>query len=390
MRYLNLPVALLALTMFIGCGQKAKADDPSQPRSFSLAGSGEPLMKGLSASPDGTRIAFYLTMSGAMGEMASSRLVTFNLQTRQCEFYNEPLGIGSETPRGASWSPDSQKLAFTFVESESGNPSGYNVWLLHLDTGAMARLVRHPSEDLVGGPRLSPDGTRLLVRAGSPGNIAVAEVATQKCSFLLGQPQEGPRIALQPYGYDWAPDGKTAYISMYHPDPAGLGYYSSNTSGAGIWSIDVTTGERTLLTDDYEAYVLSTSPSGDYLAFYDAGRPVEAPSLYVVRLKGFQVQKICDKGEPWTSWSQTGDRLAFCDSVQARIMVWSPSAKQPKGFPIRKGKPEYHYPAWIGSSDSLAFITDAREIWKLDVTSGEQELLITASDALKAQAPSEE
>ena len=135
-----------------------------------------------------------------------------------------------------------------------------------------------------------------------------------------------------------------------------------------------------------EPTVLSASPSDKYLALVQYGE--KPPSLYVARLNGFEVQKISDEAGLFTSWSKASDRLAFCEWEKARIMVWSPSEDTPKDFPAKKGKPSH--PTWIGSSDSLAFVVDERELWKLDVASGEQEVLITASDVLKAQAPSEE
>ena len=69
-------------------------------------------------------------------------------------------------------------------------------------------------------------------------------------------------------------------------------------------------------------------------------------------------------------------------------MVWSPSEDAPKAFPVKQGKPSN--PSWIGTSDLLAFVVDERELWKLDVKSGEQQLLVTASDVVRAQAASEE
>ena len=374
MRHTSAMIIVSALTLFLGYGHVVTGDGPTARKSFPLAGSGKAVIRGPSASPDGKRIVFGLKRLQKM-EDRSTRLVMFNLKNGTSEFYDEPVGIGPEMWYGASWSPDSEKVAFTFFESESGRPSGLNTWLLHLGSARMERLLRLPPGNITQFPKIAPDGTRLLARDATTGNIVVVDMTTKTNSFLLKLSPNVSEAGVYRLGYDWAPDAKTVYVST--------GYL--NKAEPGIWSVDVRTGKRILLSDVYEPYVLSASPSGKYLAFVQRGE--KRSSLYVARVQGFEVQWISDSAGLFLSWSRKGDRLAFYEWEEQRIGVWSPSEDTAVAFSVEKGKPSN--PTWIGMTDSLAFVADETELWKLNVESGQQELLITASDLLKAQAASD-
>jgi len=116
-------------------------------------------------------------------------------------------------------------------------------------------------------PRLSPDGSRVLVSESRPGGGHVWMVDLRGTARDLG-PGHGPA---------WHPDGRRVILSRVRHD-------GSRVLGADLWQVDVVTGRATRLART--AAVAETdptvSPNGRWLAYVDA----RSGDLLVARLPG--------------------------------------------------------------------------------------------------------
>jgi Tol biopolymer transport system component len=153
-------------------------------------------------SPDGTKIAF-----------ASSRSGAYDI------FVMNPDGSAIEqlTDRGASdaepaFSPDGTKLAFVECDTSFAN---CQLWTMNADGTGARRLTKTPVEDER--PTWSPDGTRIAFTRTQGGNtdVYVITVASRREQRLTS----GPADDLQP---SWSPDGTRIAFSSNRAGPPSL------------------------------------------------------------------------------------------------------------------------------------------------------------------------
>jgi Tol biopolymer transport system component len=333
-------------------------------------------------SPDGRSVAFSVHVKALDRSSSSrrSRLVILDVATGELAFYDEPSGIGPEMWYGASWSPDSRKLAFTFVEGFPNNPQdiSFSTWILDLESRNMRRALRL-NQGILQYPRFSPQGNRLLVRDASTGNVAVFDSSSGSHAFLIPTPENdgGPTgpgsIGVYRLGYCWSSDGQSAYISR--------GYM--NSSDPGIWNIDIQSGRRTLLSDSHRSWAVCSAPNGKHLAFFDQGADVTEPfKLRVMSLPDLDVTTVSQQAREYSlCWSGSGGRLAFCE--EGKLMMWSSSLDE--SVVVWSGDDQPSYPSWVGSTDSLVFLRNGRQLWLLNAGTRETRLLAEATAVLESQ-----
>jgi Tol biopolymer transport system component/uncharacterized protein YjdB len=113
-----------------------------------------------------------------------------------------------------AWSPDGQWIAFTSSRSTAG-PGRGSIWIMRADGSEKRRLTVHPDNGFDMSPSWSPDGQRIAFQRGG---IAIVNVATGGVTYL-GLPGR----AIQP---SWSPDGRHIAFAWQRSEP-----------GAGDWQL---------------------------------------------------------------------------------------------------------------------------------------------------------
>ncbi len=154
---------------------------------------------------------------------------------------------------------------------------------------------------------------------------------------------------------------------------------------SGIWRVDLKTGDRKHLTTTRLVGSLRAAPSGQWLAYTTFVRDAQTREitylLHVASLPDFEVRTITRRStDDHLAWSKKEDRLAFVE--KDHIAVWTPATN--KTARIRVPQKEPKALSWIGSTDSIAYGVENREIWTLDTASGKPERLLTVDEVLES------
>lgn len=333
----------------------------------------------LSASPDGKSLAICIEVTEGARKAA-----LLDLSTRDVKFFNVPADAIIVPPYRASWLPDSSGFVFvTVTRQNTADPlymPSWDIWLAMRGTGRARDLVDENSRECWAFPRVSPDGKRLVVGDMSPSTIVLIDVGSGRYRRLLpATVRKQANVSFD--GFDWDPSGEAVYVSVGWPR-------EQKTEESGLWRIDVASGAKERLSKKSGWCGLSVSPNGQWLAFSeiiwdepsrDRGLELKGFKMQVASLPACKVRELSDHGTESSSWSKDKDRLAFCEKGQ--IAVWSPSSNETVRMPVPEGQPGSL--SWIGSTDSVAYGVDDREIWMLDTTSRERKRIITAAEVLK-------
>lgn len=345
-------------------------------------------ISGLRASPDGKRVAFGIRAPDSLPG-PERYLSSIDLESKRVKLFSTLKGQGPEIHYGASWSPDSNDLAFTFVTGPMNVPPEYFERLIN-DLVA-GRVTECPISfelflgsantgqacKILGGdmclwqyPRFSPTGKKLLAREAHTHNVALVDLATKKHSFLLPMPEEAFTADTYRFGYDWHPDGRIVYISVGN----------DREKESGIWRVDTITGVRSRLNKTYRAYALFVSASGRLLAFSEWKD--ECWTVRVAPLPDFKIRTLEEHPvEPFLAWSRKGDRLAFCN--KDHIVIWHSDTEKSLVTHVPEGQPSSL--SWVGATDSIVFIVNGQEIWTLDTVSGKRKRIVSAADIVLPQ-----
>ena len=113
-----------------------------------------------------------------------------------------------------AWSPDGEWIAFSSSRGTAG-PGRGSIWIMRADGSAKRQLTLNPGNGFDLSPSWSPDGQRIAFQRGG---ISIVTVATGEVTNLglPGQP-------IQP---SWSPDGRHIAFAWIPTEP-----------GAGIWQL---------------------------------------------------------------------------------------------------------------------------------------------------------
>ncbi len=198
------------------------------------------------------------------------------------------IGFGS----APSLSPDGTRVVY-IGPSVDGPADG--LYIMDLASGNTAVLAGTRSGDI--NPLWSPDGSRIAFTRGPSSGLIGAPgaydiVLVNPDGSDLRQLTDGPDAN---YGMTWMPDGKR------------LIYNRVSREGASLHSIDVETGEVSLISDTGSGSV-DVSPDGTRLVF-EENLPLDKYGLFVSDADGSN-RKLLTDGDPYVvtvpSWSPDG------------------------------------------------------------------------------------
>jgi Tol biopolymer transport system component len=239
---------------------------------------------------------------------------------------------GLEDVNLARWSADGRWIAY---ETTFGP-----LWVVGSD-----QHPRRVTDDYAGGWVWSPTGARLAVVVGN--TLSVVDAST-------GQTTELTSTEWTPV---WSPDGTRLVFGE---------------RGGSIYSVDVATGERSLLVrlpgnlDSVDE--IEWSPDGSRLAIrvdHGAGDL----QLFLLNADGSDVRVVVeDAPVSGVDWSPDGTRIAFTESYDAQVRVWvAPVDGSPATLLVSQpSQGEGGDPEWSPDGSQIAFWTEHDEALVID------------------------
>ena len=182
-------------------------------------------------SPDGTRVAFDSDRGGTRGIFVANRDGT-----------NVHRVSGPGYAALPSWSPDGGRIAF--VKADDRDDTIWNLWILELATGALRQVSFHGAGRTSSGSWF-PDGHRLCYSHES--RLLIADLTTgDRREFTSPRGRVGAATV--------SPDGRRIVFKA---------------GGGGTWLLNLDRGgEMRRILDDPSAEEFSWAPEGDRLAYF--------------------------------------------------------------------------------------------------------------------------
>jgi Tol biopolymer transport system component len=218
-------------------------------------------------SPDGTKIAFMSTRTGAgdIYKMNADGTNVVRLTT-------------TTAPEGApSWSPNGTKIAF-----DSQRDGDAEIYEMNADGTSQTRITTRPGPDV--DPAWSPDGTRIAFNSDrlATGNQDVYVMNADGTN--VSRVTSGPTIDDLP---NWSPDGtKIAFRSNRDSPEGNTEVYVINPDGSGETKISNSTS-----SDDSPAW----SPDGNQIAF-NSQRDGGNAQIYAMNADGTNPTRLTSNG----------------------------------------------------------------------------------------------
>ena len=142
-----------------------------------------------------------------------------------------------------TWSPDGRRLAF--LRAENHRPTVWNLWLLHLDTGEMARLTNYRYGQVWAGAWF-PDGRRIAY--SHEDRLILLDLDSGRSTSYIS-PRRG-RLVRTPAV---SPDGRWIIFQVFRD---------------GGWLLDLESGSMQRVLDDPSAEEFTWAPDGRRVAFH--------------------------------------------------------------------------------------------------------------------------
>ena len=186
--------------------------------------------------PDGRHIAF-------LGEEEDLGRVAFIADADGTNVRHLPIGP-VDVIRALAWSPDGRHLSL--YTATTGSPGRISIADVDED-GAVTRLRKltiDPESSFESRAKWSPDGSQLAVLLDKDSRRSLGITDATGSSFRLVVPN------MSWTDYTWSPDGRS--LVMF--DAPGLDEQERPRPWEKVWSVDVSTGERTEVQTPVESW----------------------------------------------------------------------------------------------------------------------------------------
>jgi DNA-binding SARP family transcriptional activator len=222
----------------------------------------------------------------------------------------------------------------------------------------------------------SPDGSRVANVTDAPDgvNTAVSDLGSGEVEVIAEGPDDEYPVA-------WSPDGRYLLYAYGRLLDEGMTY------GYRLGIHDLSTGVRRVLTESPFSgsnRLAAWSPDGTRIAF--TGKEGTLSRLFVIGFDG-QGERVVSPEGFWAegaTWSPDGTQLAFAGgSTRSRSLY----VVRPDGSELRlvsSVEGNYWDPLWA-SDRVVATVSErdsARDIWAVDVVTGEERLLTDCGDIM--------
>jgi Tol biopolymer transport system component/imidazolonepropionase-like amidohydrolase len=361
-------------------------------------------------SPDGTRIAFQAYRSSTW------QIWTVNVDGSDLKAVTN----GPFDDREPHWSPDGSRIAFSsdrggaHAESPGEGDGNYDVWVLTLASGALARVTHGPANEFM--PAWSPDGREIAFvsdRRDKPGVYAIGVAPGRSNAERLVATADGAIT-----GPSWSPDGSSMAFTVigggrshlivesggtqrdigdfdedvfpFRPQWAGAStlLYTADgkiktraASGGSLRTIEFTADvsfPRSTFTPKHRASPVSgphpvrgivhpaLSPDGRQIAFAALG------DLWLMTI-GSEPRRITH--DPFVdtdpAWSSDGTSLAFSSDRDGQMRIWVRDMRTGVERRLTKLADTEMEPAWSPDGARVAFIDEDGQVQVADARTGD-------------------
>lgn len=316
-------------------------------------------------SPDGERIAFVASWSGAHRIWVADSL---GHNTRQVTTAESEV-VSHVAP---AWSPDAGKIVFQSIEKTK-----HDIRVVDLETGAMTSLTDDLFKDV--DPVWSPEGDEVFFSSPRGGGMNLWRIAVDRDGAPAGEPRQITTGAGQDLNVALAPSGHRAAFAIL-------------SQNADLWRVPVTP-DSGIATGPPEAVIATTreesrgawSPDGRRIAF-NSDRGGEM-NLWLHSLDDGVTQQLTSGpgGDYQARWSPDGRKLVFFSSRSGNIDIWAVDVETGQLEQLTSDPAIDVNPAYSPDGTRIAFQSDRggrKEAWVMDADGSDPRQLTTdgASD----------
>jgi Tol biopolymer transport system component/tRNA A-37 threonylcarbamoyl transferase component Bud32 len=372
-------------------------------------------------SPDGTQIAFVSARARpekSFGTMLNLGLLQLFFAGRNGDIWVMPA-LGGAARRLAedayypAWSPDSKQLVYQAMRDGK-----WGLWISTVDGSTAPRRVLERADRVVTQPAWSPDGKWIAYCNAFIGRTGIFVVPSE--GETVGSPKPvtpEDSNALMP---SWSADGKWLYFSsdrggtmnlwkarfdgaalddfeqitsgaesnlQAHPDPTGKRVaYSSVRVAMDLWELDLITRKTTQLTTETTQEDFGRlSPDGKWLAF-SSNRSGSSGIWLLNRLDGSFTNVTTGTTTLGASqWSRDGKSLFYAFGNPAFLHRYDLATGNSTKLVAAEGFGTFYC---VSPEERFGIVSAAEEgIFKVDLTSGERELLTGPPEGMQATNP---
>ncbi|PKO14469.1 MAG: hypothetical protein CVU39_14540 [Chloroflexi bacterium HGW-Chloroflexi-10] len=209
-----------------------------------------------------------------------------------------------------TWSPDSQKIAFT---SNRDNEANLEIYLMNADGSDPTRLTTNGAG--FGFFAFSPDGQKIAYASFDPFTADLASMTADQTIYIINTDGSN-RIQLTTnhtyminMGFSWSSDGqKIIYVSIRDGKS---GIYEINSDGSG----------ENVLTNNYD-YSFNCSRNGKKIAF--TSQRDGNPEIYVMNADGSHQTRLTSNptNDSYPVWSPDGQKIAYVTDRDGNMEIY--------------------------------------------------------------------
>jgi len=240
-----------------------------------------------------------------------------------------------------SLSPDGKSLIYS--SRASGN---WDIYLQRVGGRNPTNLTKDSAADDTQ-PAFSPDGERIVFRSEREGGGI----------YLMGATGESVR-RVSDFGYNpvWSPDGEKVLLAT-----EGVIQPSTRLSKNQLWTINVSNGDRQLITDG-DALQPNWSPHGQRIAYWSRPQGGGQGDVWTMLADGSNAVRVTSEAAmDWNPvWSPDGKYLYFCSDRSGNMGLWRVPVEENTGK--LSGEAEAVTSGGGASSQHISFAQDGRRI----------------------------